>query len=858
MKNTHGGNLHDLAARCGCKPDDILDFSANINPLGPPEQLWHVLAARMQDIVHYPDPDASELIKAISNRHRIFSTQIIVGNGTSELLHAAVRALRPQRAVIPVPAYVDYRHACVKAGIKVLPVQLPEEKDFQPDLRALYGILRPGDLLILGQPNNPTGRMCDRNKLLALADRCPETLFLIDEAFAGFVEGYESVACCRENIITLCSLTKLYAVPGLRLGLLAASEQHCATIRSQIAPWAVNTLAQAAGAFVLGEDDYLRQSRETVRRCREMLCRELAEHVPQVRVIEGAANFLLLRLNVRTDAAKLAEKLLRDFRIAIRACADYEGLDRQYFRIAVRSEEENSRLVNAMRLTLALGSAVASIGKKKRTPALMLLGTGSDVGKSVLAAGLCRVLLQDGLRVAPFKAQNMSLNSCVTKDGLEMGRAQAVQAQACFLDPDARMNPVLLKPNSDVGSQVIVLGKPVGNMRVAEYVRYKEQLWRTVCATYDELAAEHDCMILEGAGSPGEVNLKAHDIVNMRMARHAQAPVLLVGDIDRGGVYASFVGHVEVMAPWERRLLAGFIVNRFRGDASLLADAHRFLEQRTGRPVFGVVPWLPDLGLPQEDSVSFKAGIYDRPKPVGPHVEIALIDLPHISNFTDLEPLLAEPDVWLRTVRRAEDLGTPDCVILPGSKNVPADLAWLKEHGLTEAVRRLAEAGAEIIGICGGFQMLGRSVADPHGLEGGTGSISDGLGLLDLSTELAAEKTLIRRQGLHLPSGLPVRGYEIHHGLSQTGAERLLAFEDGGICGCADASGKIWGSYLHGIFDSDSFRRWLLNRLSLRKGLAALDSSAGARYDIEPALDRLADVLRQQLDMEGIRRLLGG
>ncbi len=856
MNSTHGGNLHDLAARCGCKPEDILDFSANINPLGPPEQLWQVLAARMQEIVHYPDPDASELIKAISNRHRIFSSQIIVGNGTSELLHAAVRALKPQRAVIPVPAYIDYRHACAKAGIKVQPVPLPENEDFQPDLRAIYSILRPGDLLILGQPNNPTGKLADRNKLLALADRCPEALFLIDEAFAGFVEGYESVACCRENIITLCSLTKLFAVPGLRLGFLAASEPLCATIRSQIAPWAVNTLAQAAGAFALGEEDYICHSRETVRRSRATLLRQLAEHLPQLRVIEGAANFLLLRLNVRTDAAKLAEKLLRDFRIAIRVCADYEGLDRQYFRIAVRSDEENSRLVHALRMILSPSTVCASAGRKKKTPALMLLGTGSDVGKSVLAAGLCRVLLQDGLQVAPFKAQNMSLNSCVTADGGEMGRAQVVQAQACRLNPDVRMNPVLLKPCSDVGSQVIVLGKPVGNMRVAEYVRYKEEAWRTACAAYDELAAGHDCMILEGAGSPGEVNLKAHDIVNMRMAQHAQAPALLVGDIDRGGVYASFVGHVEVMAPWERRLLAGFIVNRFRGDASLLADAHRFLEQRTGKPVFGVVPHLADLGLPQEDSVSFKAGVYNRPQPAEAHVIIALIDLPHISNFTDLEPLLAEPDVWLRTVHKIDELGQPDCVILPGSKNVPADLAWLKQSGLDAAVRRLATAGAEVIGICGGFQMLGHTVSDPHGLEGEAGSLSSGLGLLDLSTELAADKTLIRRQGTHLPSGLPVRGYEIHHGRSDSKAAPLLTFTDGATCGCAASSGSIWGSYLHGIFDSDPFRRRLLNRLRQRKGLAALDG-AGAQYDIEPALDRLADVLRQQLDMQEIHRLLG-
>jgi adenosylcobyric acid synthase len=489
----------------------------------------------------------------------------------------------------------------------------------------------------------------------------------------------------------------------------------------------------------------------------------------------------------------------------------------------------------------------------------MLLGTGSDVGKSVLVAGLCRVLLQDGVRVAPFKAQNMSLNSYVTRDGGERGRAQVVQAQACRLDPDVRMNPVLLKPSSDVGSQVIVHGKPVANMKVADYVRYKKEVWQEVCRSYDQLATDFDCIVLEGAGSPGEVNLKSHDIVNMRMARYAESPALLVGDIDRGGVYASFIGHVEVMAPWERDLLSGFVVNRFRGDESLLGDAHRFLEQRTGKPVLGVVPYLHDLGLPQEDSVSFKAGLYDSDRPACDHVDIVLIDLPHISNFTDVEPLLAEPDVHLRIVRRTDELGTPDCIILPGSKNVVADLAYLAETGLGEKVMKCAEQGREVVGICGGFQMLGSVVTDPLGLEGEVGSNVKGLGLLELTTELAADKTLTRRQGIHTPSGEPVHGYEIHHGLSRgtgTGKRKaVLEFSDGGSCGCADQEGRIWGSYLHGIFDSDPFRRSFINRLRKSKGLP-LYSGQGTQYDLEPALDRLAAVLRQHLDMDAVYKLL--
>ncbi|MCI5166158.1 MAG: cobyric acid synthase [Candidatus Electrothrix sp. GM3_4] len=865
----HGGNMRGRAARLGCLPEEILDFSANINPLGPPDSLWNVLAARMQDIVHYPDPESAELVQALAEQYRLPVDQILPGNGTSDLLYATLRALKSgkvQRAVIPVPAYIDYRQACEQAGVEVLSLPLSADDDFQPNLDLISEQLQPGDLLILGQPNNPTGRMNDREALLALADQHPEVLLLLDEAFAGFVEGYTSLAGCRENIITLCSLTKLFAVPGLRLGFLAASEELCAAIKRQLAPWSVNTLAQVAGVAMVGDVDYIRRSQETVAQNKKKLCQDLSI-IHSLKVIPGAADFLLIRLDGKITAAELADQLLQQARIAIRVCANYEGLDEWYFRVAVRSEEENSRLATALQEILLPKQSLTKIAKvrRKKTPSLIFLGTGSDVGKSVLVAGLCRVLLQDGVRVAPFKAQNMSLNSYVTRDGGEMGRAQVVQAQACRLDPDVRMNPVLLKPCSDVGSQVIVHGKPVGNMRVLDYVRYKEQVWQEVCRSYDELAADFDCIILEGAGSPGEVNLKSHDIVNMRMAQYSQAPALLVGDIDRGGVYASFIGHVEVMAPWERQLLAGFLVNRFRGDASLLADAHSFVEQRTNKPVLGVIPWLSDLGLPQEDSVSFKSGLYDSAEPAGEHVEIALIDLPHISNFTDLEPLLDEKDVWLRTVRRVDELGTPDCVILAGSKNVVADLEWLAQTGLDRAISGLAEQGCQITGICGGFQILGKTLADPHGIEGEPGSLLHGLGLLGLTTELAADKTLIRREGLHLPSGQPVHGYEIHHGQTDrrkndgtengTGSEPLLNFIDGASCGSADRTGRVWGSYLHGIFDSDPFRRWFINTLREAKGMPPF-SGQGAQYDLEPALDRLAAVLRQEMDMEAVYRLL--
>jgi len=508
------------------------------------------------------------------------------------------------------------------------------------------------------------------------------------------------------------------------------------------------------------------------------------------------------------------------------------------------------------------GTDMYESGKRRRvrkTPALMFQGTSSNAGKSILTAALCRILLQDGLRVAPFKAQNMSLNSFVTRDGLEMGRAQVVQAQACRLDPDVRMNPILLKPSGDSGCQIIVNGRPVANMSVKEYGGYKQMVWQKVCAAYDSLAADYDALVLEGAGSPAEVNLRRNDIVNMRMAEYAAAPVLLVGDIDRGGVFASLVGTMVLLSEEERRLVAGFIINKFRGDESLLVDAFPYMKEHTGKQVLGTIPHIRDLGLPEEDSVSFKAGLYDTSRPTGDHVEIALIDLPHISNFTDMEPFLGEPDVFLRVVRKAEELddrqSAPDALILPGSKNVISDLAYLEESGLGQRIQQLAAGGkTEIIGVCGGFQMLGQVVADPHGLES-TGLTRAGLCLLDLKTSLAHEKILTRQTFTHIGSGLLVHGYEIHHGVSEGTAEPLLMLSNNSRAGAVSKNSMCWGSYLHGIFDADLFRRWFINRLRQRRGLAPLPG-VQARYDLEPAFDRLAEVVRSHVDMNRIYRLL--
>jgi cobyric acid synthase CobQ/L-threonine-O-3-phosphate decarboxylase len=850
-----------LAARAGLDREAVLDFSASVNPLGPPELLRMTLSRAIDQLVHYPDPECADLVAALAQRCRVTPQQIVVGNGSTELLFALARACDFDRALIPVPSYLDYESAIRRAGRPVQFLTLSQSNGFGLDWDLLEADLRPRDLVMLGQPNNPTGLLLDVERLRAVAARHPTATLVVDEAFADFVPGYRSLAeHLPDNLIVLRSLTKFYAIPGLRLGFVVARPEVAACIRREILPWSVNSLAQAAGMAVLADEDYPRQTLALVQSARRQLADDLAR-LPALYVYPGTANFLLARLDRKgLTAAELAQRLLRDG-IAIRTFDAAQHLDQRFFRVAVRTPEENERLIDA--LAVALGErAVKTVpatfaARKKRTPALMIQGTSSNAGKSVLVAALCRILLQDGVRVAPFKSQNMSLNSFVTRDGGEMGRAQVVQAQACRLEPDVRMNPILLKPNSETGSQVIVRGRPVGNMQVAEYVQFKTHAVHAAFECYDALAAEFDAMLLEGAGSPGEVNLKSHDIANMRMAQYAAAPVLIVGDIDRGGIFASFVGTMEVLAPWERRLVAGWIVNRFRGDASLLAPALDYTRLHTGRPVLGVVPYLTALDLPQEDSVEFKSGALDQGPTSAAAVEIAVIDLPHISNFTDFDAFRGESDVRLRVVRSAAELRAPDAVIIPGSKNTLDDLAYLRRSGLAEQIAALArDRRSEVVGICGGFQMLGREVRDPLGIESGNGH-STALGLMATQTVLAAEKTLVRTSARHAISGLEVSGYEIHHGQTTTaGAVPWFTRADGQVVGAARPDHRVWGTYLHGVFDADAFRRWFIDRLRAHRGLEPLGQGTG-HYDIEPALDRLAAAVRESICMDPIYRLLG-
>jgi adenosylcobyric acid synthase len=467
---------------------------------------------------------------------------------------------------------------------------------------------------------------------------------------------------------------------------------------------------------------------------------------------------------------------------------------------------------------------------------LLVAGTTSDAGKSVFTTGLCRLLARQGVRVAPFKAQNMSNNSMVVAGSAEIGRAQWIQAVAAGVAPEVAMNPVLLKPGSDRRSHVVLNGKPAGDLRASDFATGRTALAEAAFAAYDDLATRFDVVVCEGAGSPTEINLRAHDYVNLGLARHADIPVVVVGDIDRGGVYAAFHGTVALLAPADQRLLAGFVVNKFRGEESLLAPANAELARLSGRPVLGVLPFSPDVWLDSEDSLDVpgRASVTDDP------LRVAVVRFPRISNFTDVDALGVEPDIEVRYASRPADLADADLVVLPGTRSTIADLAWLRDRGLDRAVLGHAAAGRPVLGICGGFQMLGVTVSDPGGVEGPPGTAAPGLGLLDVRTEFAQEKVLRLVAGTAL--GATVSGYEIHHGVV-TGEE--FTRRD-----------HVFATMWHGSLESDEFRSAFLAEVSALVGRDRGPSGVSFAAARLARLDLLADLIEKHVSVDALTTLI--
>lgn len=499
---------------------------------------------------------------------------------------------------------------------------------------------------------------------------------------------------------------------------------------------------------------------------------------------------------------------------------------------------------------------------------IMIQGTMSNAGKSLIAAGLCRIFLQDGYKTVPFKSQNMALNSYITKEHLEMGRAQAVQADACRIAPDVRMNPILLKPTTDMGSQVIINGEVVGNMRATDYFKKKKEYIPVIRQAYESLAAEYDLVVIEGAGSPAEINLKQDDIVNMGMAEIADAPVLLVGDIDRGGVFAQLIGTVMLLEKKEQERIKGLIINKFRGDKKILEPGLWMLEKRCKKKVVGVVPYL-DVDVEEEDSLAESLNKKSR----GNGIDLAVIHLPRISNFTDLQAFALEPDISVRYVGKASELNEPDVILLPGTKNTIKDMQWLRESGLEASILRCHQKGSVIFGICGGFQMLGESIQDACRAEG-DGSVR-GMNLLPVSTVFEEEKTRTRVQGcvgrlkgcFEKLSDKKVSGYEIHMGrtVQKDGAKPFVRLEESlqknRKTGAQKEDGcyqeTVFGTYLHGIFDEEEFRSTFVQILCERKGISyqAGQKSTYQEYK-EKQFDKLAEELRNSLDMDKIYQMI--
>lgn len=849
----HGGRLHRAAAQYGIPLARWIDLSTGINPQGwplppIPREIWTRL------------PEDEDGLEAAAGDY--YGCPALLPTAGTQAAIQALPALRERsRVAVLAPAYAEHAQAWRHAGHDVVTT----------DAAALTDAADAADVVVIVNPNNPTGERFGVDALLALHARLSARggWLVVDEAFIDMTPAQSLAAhTARDGLVVLRSPGKFFGLAGARAGFVLAAAPLLARLRERLGPWTV-----AAPTRWLLQRAFADRAWQTQARARLAADGARLRDLLQRRGLAVSGGTDLFQWVQLFDAAEWHGALAREAVLTRRFDAPaslrfglpadetaWERLDAalDFAAASIPRRTDLQALAETPsppngpdghgRVWVSAGTPEAE-HEQRRAGVLMVQGTTSDAGKSTLVAGLCRWLHRRRVAVAPFKPQNMALNSAVTVDGGEIGRAQALQAQAAGLPPHTDFNPILLKPNSDVGAQVIVHGRAIGNMQAGVYHDYKRVAMDAVLASHERLCARYDAVIVEGAGSPAEINLRANDIANMGYAEAVDCAVILIADIDRGGVFAHLVGTLALLSESEQARVKGFVINRFRGDIALLQPGLDWLERRTGKPVLGVLPYLHGLHLDAEDALPRGPGRADAA------LRVIVPALPRISNHTDFEALRLHPEVSFRYVGPGEPIPPADLVVLPGSKSVRADLAWLRAQGWDSALARHLRYGGKVLGICGGLQMLGRRIDDPHGIEGAAGE-SEGLGLLDLVTTLEPEKQLRTVAGeLRIAaSGTRVEGYEIHCGVSRGEAlQRPLAtLSDGRDDGAISVDDRIAATYLHGLFDAPGACAALLRWAGLADA-QPLDRAALR----EQALDSLADAVERHLDLATLDRLLG-
>jgi adenosylcobyric acid synthase len=859
----HGGRLREARERFG--REDFLDFSVNTNafwtaPVHLCEQDAHAAWTR------YPEADAALPSQRLAQLFGGVEEHLQATAGAIEALYLATRLFPNKSALVLQPGFADYARACSAAGLARQSLLIPPRNQF---LQPFIPKLATADVVILGTPANPTGTLFrDLPKILP-HPALRHVSWILDEAFIDFVPGgapahsFLPKLNAYPQIILLGALTKSWGLPGLRLGFAASSNRDwMRQLRAMQPPWSINGLAENWARNHLTSHNLAEMRRSLVQlpEVRFRLQNQLSS-IDGLRVFESDANFLLIESS-GLNASEIADSLGAKG-ILVRVCEGFEGLDSlRFFRVAVKRPEENDRLVKALQdmtgnAPVRVHSGIPATSENSRLRAISVLGTSSNSGKSWLATALCALLRRRGMRVAPFKAQNMSNNSAVAWDGGEIGRAQAAQAEACKLAPSVRMNPILLKPSGGLGSQLVVLGKARGHVLAADYYRHIDALWPVVTESLAYWESRADVLILEGAGSPVELNLLHRDLVNFRPMRHLGGRWILVADIERGGVFAQAAGTWNLSPREDRNKCLGLVVNKFRGDLSLFADASRHFAPHFGAPHLGTLPFRSDLQPEDEDSLCvepFKEHCTDPSEPC-----IHWIRFPHISNSQDAEPWIDDSGIHIRWTTDPRSIAEARVIVLPGSKNTLSDLAWLHETGWAEAIRAAHKNGSHVVGICGGFQMLGADVSDPEGLAGDDGTLK-GLGLLPVRTVFSPEKEV--RNVTAEWEGERWSGYEIHMGQTHPtepirpllritesdlshGSESVKWREEGA------QSARVWGTYVHGFFESTRIRKTLARIAGATKHQTPDRPWRERRQQV---YDGMADLLEEHLQLEPVWR----